>query len=101
VHCSVVPEPFGQVVIEGMAAGVSVVAAGAGGPAEIVTSGVDGILTPPGDARELARVLRVLHDDPPLRARLAEAGRRRSRDFTPERSARGVASVYAAALARR
>jgi glycosyltransferase involved in cell wall biosynthesis len=101
VHCSVVPEPFGQVVLEGMAAGLPVVAAGAGGPAEIVTTGVDGILTPPGDARELARVLRTLHDDPPLRARLAEAGRRRSRDFTPERTAREVLKVYAAVLEQR
>jgi glycosyltransferase involved in cell wall biosynthesis len=94
VHCSVIPEPFGQVVLEGMAAGVPVVAAGAGGPAEIVTSGVDGILTAPGDAHELAAVLRRLHDEPDLRARLAQGGRRRSRDFTPERTAGRVLDVY-------
>jgi glycosyltransferase involved in cell wall biosynthesis len=33
VHCSVLPEPFGQVVLEGMAAGVPVVASNEGGPA--------------------------------------------------------------------
>ena len=101
VHCSVIPEPFGQVVLEGMAAGVPVVAAAAGGPAEIVTSGVDGILTPPCDAGELALVMRRLHDEPDLRARLAEAGRRRSHDFTPERSAEQVLNVYSAVLAQR
>src|SRR5205814_1310201 len=78
VHCSVTPEPFGQVVLEGMAAGLPVVAAAAGGPTEIVTNGVDGILTSPGDAGGLARVLRRLHDDPDLRGRLTDAGRRRS-----------------------
>lgn len=31
VHCSLIPEPFGQVVVEGMAAGVPVIAADAGG----------------------------------------------------------------------
>ena len=39
VHCSVVPEPLGQVVIEGMAAGLGVVAAGGGGPLEIIEDG--------------------------------------------------------------
>ena len=101
VHCSVVPEPFGQVVLEGMAAGLPVVAAAAGGPTEIVTNGVDGILTSPGDAGGLARVLRRLHDDPDLRARLGEAGHRRSGDFTPERSAERVLDVYSAVLERR
>ena len=39
VHCSITPEPFGQVVLEGLAAGLPVVAAAAGGPAEIITDG--------------------------------------------------------------
>ena len=94
VHCSVQPEPFGQVVLEGLAAGVPVVAARAGGPAEVITSGSDGILTQPGDAAELARELRRLVDDPALRARLAAAGRRRSRDFTPERTVARLLDVY-------
>ena len=49
VHASTIPEPFGQVVVEGMAAGLAVVAADAGGPAEVITHGVDGLLYPPGD----------------------------------------------------
>jgi len=39
------PEPFGQVVVEGMVAGVPVIAADAGGPAEIITHNVAGMLT--------------------------------------------------------
>jgi glycosyltransferase involved in cell wall biosynthesis len=94
VHCSVSPEPFGQVVLEGMAAGVPVIAAAGGGPAELITSGVDGILTKPDDVGELAATMRRLHDDPDLRARLASAAQQRSREFTPERTAQQLLGVY-------
>jgi glycosyltransferase involved in cell wall biosynthesis len=47
-------EPFGIVVIEAMALGKPVVAGNAAGPTEIITEGVDGILTPYGDAQRLA-----------------------------------------------
>jgi glycosyltransferase involved in cell wall biosynthesis len=100
VHCSVRPEPFGQVVLEGMAAGVPVVAAAAGGPTELITDGVDGLLTRPGDPTELARAMRRLVDDPELRARLADAARERSREFTPERTAERLLAVYRQVVSR-
>ena len=76
VHCSVRPEPFGQVVLEGLAAGVPVVATAAGGPAELITHDVHGILTEPGDRSELATALLQLVADPQLRTRLAGSGAR-------------------------
>ena len=100
VHCSVWPEPFGQVVLEGMAAGVPVIAAAAGGPTELITDGVDGLLTRPGDPTELARAMRRLVDDPELRARLADAARERSREFTPERTAERLLAVYRQVVSR-
>jgi glycosyltransferase involved in cell wall biosynthesis len=100
VHCSVRPEPFGQVVLEGLAAGVPVIAAGAGGPTELITDGVNGVLTTPGDSAELAAAMRRLVDDPDLRERLAAAGRRRSRDFTPERTAARLLDVYRRVVSR-
>jgi glycosyltransferase involved in cell wall biosynthesis len=72
IHASVIPEPFGQVVVEGMAARLAVVAADAGGPAEIITHEVDGLLYPPGDVAALAVLLRRLADDPTLRFRLGD-----------------------------
>ena len=56
VHASVIPEPFGQVVVEGMAAGLAVVASNEGGPAEIDNERVDGLLVPTGDVNALAEI---------------------------------------------
>ncbi|MFI1234907.1 glycosyltransferase family 4 protein [Nocardia salmonicida] len=91
VHCSVLPEPFGQVVVEGMAAGCAVVAATPGGPAEIIDTGADGLLVPGGDVGALTAALDTLLHDPADRARLALAGRDRARDFDIHTSARTVA----------
>ncbi|MDQ4098671.1 MAG: glycosyltransferase [Actinomycetota bacterium] len=100
VHASVIPEPFGQVVTEAMAAGLAIVAADAGGPSRIITSGVDGLLTPPGDAAALARELRRLADDPALRARLGSAGRRRARAFSGAVAAGQALTAYRTVLDR-
>jgi glycosyltransferase involved in cell wall biosynthesis len=94
VHCSITPEPFGQVVVEGMAAGLPVVAAAAGGPAEVIQDGIDGLLTPPGDADELARTLRRVADDPELRRRLGTRARIASRSFSGERTADELMGIY-------
>ena len=75
VHCSRIPEPFGQVVVEGLWARCAVVAATPGGPAEVITDRVDGLLTPCDDVDALARALAELRDDPALRRRLADRGR--------------------------
>lgn len=94
VHTSVVPEPFGQVIVEGMAAGLPVVAADSGGPREIITDGVDGLLYPAHDHQALAKLLRQLAADPELRTRLGQAGRMRASQFSTSRVAPQVVDVY-------
>ena len=101
VHASVEPEPFGQVVVEGLAAGLPVVASRAGGPAEILTDGVDGLLVAPGDADALAAALTRLGADPARRDRLGAAARRRAQQYTPELLAPRVLDVYRQVLERR
>ncbi|MFI6308580.1 glycosyltransferase family 4 protein [Nocardia fusca] len=101
VHCSVLAEPFGQVVVEAMAAGCAVVAADAGGPAEILRSEVDGLLTPPGDPAALAAALDRLIDDPALRTRLGAAARERSADFGIAATARAVTGLLEQVTGRR
>lgn len=64
VHTSVAPEPFGRVVVEGMLSGRSVIAGRAGGPVEIIRNGETGWLFEPGNAGELATLLRQVLDSP-------------------------------------
>lgn len=67
-------ESFGLVVLEGMRAGLPVVASRVGGMAEIL-DGDHGILVPPGDARALADALDTLLGDDTMRARIGAAAR--------------------------
>jgi glycosyltransferase involved in cell wall biosynthesis len=94
VHCSVVPEPGGQVVAEGMAAGLPVVATTGGGPSEVIEDGVSGLLYPPGDAQALGHALRTLIADAGLRRRLGDSARERAKPFTPEIAAVHLMEVY-------
>ena len=75
VHCSTEPEPFGMVIIEGMASGKPVIAAQAGGAAELFTDGENALGHPPGDAAALALEIERLSRDPELRDKLGKAGR--------------------------
>jgi glycosyltransferase involved in cell wall biosynthesis len=72
VHASTSPEPFGRVIIEGMAMARPVVATAIGAPPEIIRDGTTGILVPPGDAAALAAVLDRLLADPDLRRRIGD-----------------------------
>jgi glycosyltransferase involved in cell wall biosynthesis len=101
VHASLVPEPFGRVVIEAMACGVPIVATDGGGPAEIIQNGYDGFLVPLGDADALAAAVLKLLADASLRTRLAKAGARKVRRYRPEQVAAEVEAVYASVLTSR
>ena len=87
VHASTRPEPFGQVVVQGLAYGLAVLASADGGPAEIIEDGVSGLLHEPGDAAALAAAMRRLVIDPEILPALGAAGRLRAVDFTDSRCA--------------
>src|SRR5207244_1724240 len=53
-------EPFGLVLLEAMASGIPVISTAAGGPLDILRSGVEGILVPPKNPRALAEAVRAL-----------------------------------------
>ena len=85
VHCSTQPEPFGRVIVEGQLANRPVIAAAGGGALEIIEDGVNGLLTPPGNATALAAAMHRLLSDSELAVSLANAGARTVRTrFTLE-----------------
>jgi len=93
LHASTTPEPFGLVLVEGLALGIPVVAASLGGPCEVI-SPETGRLFDPANPRELEVVLAELIEDPDLRARLGAAGPEQARRFDARQTAEGVQTVY-------
>ena len=96
VHASTEPEPFGMVIAEGMAARRAVVAARAGGAAELFRDRVDAIGYTPGQAAELADRLEELVVDAVRRETIAASARSAAIDrFSPERMAKAFREAYA------
>jgi len=112
VHASPVPEPFGQVVAEAMAAGIPVVAADAGGVREMLdpdpaaergavcVTGL-GVLVRPGDAAALADGIAHVLEDRDAAARRARAARdAASARFRIDDTAAVIRGVWRAAAPR-
>ena len=95
VHASTTGEPFGQVIIEGMAQQKPVVATNGGGVPEIVEDGVTGMLVPMGDAPAIAKAVEYLLENPLSAKAMGIQGRKRVlADFTIQTTARKVEAVY-------
>jgi L-malate glycosyltransferase len=101
VAMSSVTEGLGTSLLDAMAASRPIVATRAGGIPEIVEDGLNGVLVPPRDHREMARQIVRLLGDAALRQRMGEAGLARVRkDFTVERMVERTAAVYARVAGR-
>jgi glycosyltransferase involved in cell wall biosynthesis len=70
---SVLAEPLGNVVHEAMSRGKPVIGTTAGGHADMIDDGVNGMLVPAGDVGALASAMSELVSDGDLRARLGSA----------------------------
>jgi len=82
-------EPFGLVVLEGLASGTAVVASNVGGIPEILSNGC-GLLVPPGDEVVLAEAMERVVRDKDMRETMVTAGKKRAQDFSWE----NVAMTY-------
>jgi glycosyltransferase involved in cell wall biosynthesis len=83
VHCSIEPEPFGRVIVEGIFCEVPLVASAAGGALEIIRDESYGLLHTPGDYQDLAhKMLQSLKDpDRQLKAKIAAQKTRQDYSF--------------------
>lgn len=101
VHASTQPEPFGRVIIEGMACGRAVICSAAGGAAEIITEGEDALAHAPGDVVGLAERMLQLINDADLRERLGRAARATAESrFDRSRLGPALLNVYGSVLQR-
>ncbi len=99
MHASTKGEPFGQVIIEGMAAGKPVVATNGGGVPEIVENGRTGILVPMADVEAMAAAICQILSAPVRGHAMGMRARQRVADrFTIEQTAHRVEAVYAELL---
>ena len=100
-HASCLGEPFGQVVVEGMAAGKPVVATDGGALPEVVVDGETGLLVPMGDAPAMARAILSILNDPARGESMGQAGRRRVQDrFMIHHSIASLEKIYGELLNR-
>jgi glycosyltransferase involved in cell wall biosynthesis len=78
-------EAFGRVTVEAMRAGLPVCGTKSGGTPEIVDPGVNGLLSPAGDASALAANLMALESDEDLRRSLAFGAAETAQRFRRDR----------------
>lgn len=81
VRATIIPslwwEPFGVTALESMACGTPVIASDVGGLYEIVDSGVNGLLVPPGDENALVHAITYLADHPEKAKAMGLAARKK------------------------
>jgi len=95
-------ESFGLTLVEAMDCGVPVVSTACPhGPPEIITDGVDGLLTPVDDVEAVSKSLCRLIEDPQLRYEMGQAARRTARDYYPRAVGRQYEQLFTDLLERR
>jgi glycosyltransferase involved in cell wall biosynthesis len=95
-------DAFGIVYLEAMAAGLPCIATDVLAVPELVRDGVTGLTVPRGDRVALHAAIVRLRDDPALRARLGDAGRRFvEAECDAGRNCRALAQLFARVAAER
>lgn len=87
-------EAFGIVYIEGMLAGLPVIAAKPGGQEDYLREGVTGHLVDREDTHALKDAIQRLVDDPETRQAMGRAARAEAETFTPARTAANYEALF-------
>lgn len=95
VITSLTIESFSIVAVEAMAMKVPVIATNVGGLPEVIADGETGILIPPGDVDALSDAIKCLIENPELRMKMGENGRKRVLErFTIEENVRKTEDIF-------
>ena len=88
-------EPFGLSVIEAMGAGIPVISSQLGGPAEVISDGIDGHLLPPGDIDALSKTLQQCLNAPEQLQAMGRAARLKYvQHYSPHRHAQQLTDCF-------
>lgn len=102
VLSTLVPEAFGRVLIEAGAVGTPVLSTAVGGVMDIIESGENGLLVPPGDTEAMANAMAGMLTQPDRAAQMARRLREKvEREFSLERMAEKTLEVYEECKRRR
>ena len=91
-------ESFGIILLEAMAVGKPIVTSNVEGYAILITHGVEGLLVPPKDEKELARSLISLLRDETLRQEMGAKGKLKAKEYAWEDIAQRVLDYYVRVL---
>jgi glycosyltransferase involved in cell wall biosynthesis len=91
-------EPFGRVVVEGMAMGCLVAATSIGGPSEVIDDGVDGLLLEPRDPQGWARALCATVAHPEAMRAIRSAARPAVQRFSSKEFVKAMLDAYRSAV---
>jgi glycosyltransferase involved in cell wall biosynthesis len=94
VFPSLLPEPLGSVVYEGMSQGKAVIGTTPGGHADMIISGETGFLVAAGEVDPLVSAMQTLINSPDLRERFGRAGRDRADLFTAAKAVPSFERLY-------
>jgi glycosyltransferase involved in cell wall biosynthesis len=92
-------EGLPRVLPQAMAAGLPIVATAVDGNAEVVTDGVNGFLTAPGDPDAMATAVVRLLDAPSLARRMGQASQARVEEFGARKMVGDIEALYEVLLA--
>ena len=101
VFPSLLPEPLGSVVYEGMSVGKAVIGTTTGGHTDMIVPGETGLLVPAGDVDALARAMQLLIDNSELRERLGRGANERAKLFTASHIVPRFEQVYRQLVVRK
>jgi glycosyltransferase involved in cell wall biosynthesis len=95
LHASIEPEPFGRVILEGMAVGMPIIATNAGGVQEIIVNGETGILIPMNDPIALANQIHYCLSNPDKAKEMGVKGRERLINvFSNDKMIKEIENIY-------
>ena len=95
VHTSILPEPFGRVVLEGMIFKKPVIATNHGGPKESIVDGISGFLVEPESPELLAEKILFLMENKDIARKVGENALKRVEEtFSIEGNVQKIEEIY-------